>query len=105
MFDRAAIFRSAHRHAREMRTWGSFKGTYRQAFKIALREVWYAEKFCAEEAAYEATLPPIPADVAERARQLRAEAWGQRITSVGNEAYSALMDQARDLEHAARGFL
>lgn len=103
MFSRAHIFRSAHRHAREMRTWGSFEGTYRQAFKIALREVWYAEKFCAEEAAYEATLPPVPPEIEQRARELRTAAWGCRIDGPGNEMHAKLMDEARDLIDNARG--
>ena len=103
VFDRAAIFRSAHEHAKREIRWAGFKGTYRQAFAISLRAVYYAEKQAAEEAAYQASLPPIPADIAERADRLRDAAWGQRITSTGNEAFSAFMAQARHLENAARG--
>ena len=102
-YDRAAIFRSAHYHARRMLKWSRFEGTYRQAFKIALREVWYAEKGAIEEAAYQATLPPVPPEIEERARELRAHAWGCRIDGPGNEMFSRLSLQARVLVDAARG--
>ena len=103
MFDRAAIFRSAHEHARRELRWAGFKGTYRQAFAIALRAVYYAEKQAAEEAAYLATLPPVPPEIEERASQLRAQAWGCRIDGPGNEMFSALHLQARTLIDTARG--
>ncbi len=103
MFDRAAIFRSAHEHARRELRWSGFKGTYRQAFAISLRAVYSAERDAIAEAAYQATLPPIPADIAERARELRAAAWGCRIDGPGNEMFSRLHMQARVLVDAARG--
>ena len=102
-FDGAAIFRSAHGHARRMLKWSSFKGTYRQAFAIALREVWHAEKEAIVDAAYQATLPPVPSEIEERARELRAQAWGCRIDGPGNEMFSRLNMQARVLVDAARG--
>ena len=105
MFDRAAIFRSAHEHARRELKWAGFKGTYRQAFAIALREVWYAEKEAIVDAAYQATLPPVPPEIEQRARELRAHAWGCRIDGPGNEMFSKLNAQARDLVDAARGLV
>ena len=101
--DRSAIFRSAHEHARRELRWAGFKGTYRQAFAISLRAVYYAEKQAAEEAAYLATLPPVPPEIEERASQLRAQAWGCRIDGLGNEMFSALHLEARTLIDTARG--
>ena len=101
--DLSAIFRSAHENARRELKWAGFKGTYRQAFSIALRAVYYAEKQAAEERAYLAILPPVPPEIEERARQLRDMAWGCRIDGPGNEMFAALNMQARDLIDAARG--
>ena len=89
---------------RELR-WSGLKGTYRQAFAISLRAVYSAEREAIAEAAYQATLPPVPADVADRARRLSAAAWGCRIDGSGNAMFSLLAMQARDLVDAARGFL
>lgn len=102
MLDRAAIFRSAHEHARRELTWGSRNWTYRKAFAISLRAVYAAEQEAAEERAYQAAYPPIPLDVQQRVRELHAAAWGCRITSAGNLEYDRLSAQARDLVDAAR---
>ena len=120
-FDRAEILRSAHRAARERMTPSSSwrhgdrydpevigwvpKFTYRECFAGALRSAWRDAKYAAEEAAYEASLPPIPADIAERIRELQAEAWAAPITMRGNDVHAALLAQARDLADAARGLI
>lgn len=116
--DRAEILRSAHRAARartapssssrygdrydpETRGWVP-KASYREIFASCLRSAWANAKFAAEEAAYEASLPPIPTDIAERIRELRAEAEFEPITMRGNDRYSALLTKARTLEEDAR---
>ena len=121
VFDRAEILRSAHRMTRERMTPSSSwrhgdrydpevcgwvpKFTYRKCFAGALRAAWRDAKYAAEEAAYEASLPPIPADIADRIRELQAEAWAERIDGPGNARHAALLAQARDLGDAARGLL
>ena len=59
VFNRAAIFRSAHEHARRELRWSGFKGTYRQAFAISLRAVYSGEREAIAEAAYQAYARPI----------------------------------------------
>ena len=101
-FDRASILRDAHQQARKLLTHGCFRGTYRQALSAGLRMAWEDAKAEREEAEWQASQLPIPADVAHRAREMREAAWFEPITSAGNARYSAMLDQARDLEDAAR---
>ena len=101
-FDRAEILRDAHAHVRDMRRYGGFNGSYRAAFASALRLVWHAAKEAAADAAWEAAQAPIPAEVAERIADLRAEAWWQPFTTPGAARHRALMAEADDLAQAAR---
>ena len=90
MFDRATILRNAHAQARRLLTYGCFCGTYRQALAAGLTLSWQAAKAEREEAEWQASQPPIPADVADRIRQLQDEAWAAPITARGNELHAAL---------------
>ena len=101
-YDRASILRDAHAQARRLLTYGCFCGTYRQALAAGLTLAWQAAKAEREEAEWLATQPPIPADVADRIRELRDEAWASPITARGNNLHAALIASARDLEEAAR---
>ena len=100
--NRAHILRDAHARARQLLTLGCFLGTYRQALAAGLRCSWEAHKAAREDAIWQASQPQIPAAVAERARDLREAAWFEPINAHGNDRYSAMMDEARDIEDAAR---
>ena len=104
-FNRSAILRDAHNQARKLLTCGCFRGTYRQALSAGLRLAWYAAKEALAEAEWQASLPRIPVDVAERVAAMREAAWYEPINRTGNERYSAILAQARDLEDAARAAL
>ena len=121
VFDRAAILRQAHAAARarmapsrtcrvgdrrnEQGAGYVPKHSYRVAFADALRWAWRDAKIIADEEAWQAAQPPLPADVADRIRELRDDAWHEPITGAGNARYSAILAQARDLEEAARAAL
>ena len=101
-FNLSTILRDAHAQARRLLTYGCFCGTYRQALAAGLTLSWQAAKAEREEAMWQATQPPIPADVADRIRELRDEAWASPITARGNELHAALLASARDLADTAR---
>ena len=115
--DRAEILRSARERMTPSSSWRHGdrydpevvgwvpKFSYRECFANALRSAWRDAKVAAEEAAYEASLPPILDDVADRIRELQAEAWAAPITMRGNYVHTALLAQARDLADAARGLI
>ena len=105
LFNRSAILADAHSQARRLLTYGCFRGTYRQALAAGLRFAWQGAKAAREKAEWQAMQPQIPADVAERIAEMRADAWFEPITSVGNTRYSAILAQARDIEDAARAAL
>ena len=102
LFNRATILRNAHAQARRLLTYGCYTGTYRQALAAGLILAWQGAKAEREEAEWQASQPPIPADVANRIRELRDEAWAAPITARGNELHAALLASARDLVDTAR---
>ena len=102
MLNRSAILRDAHAQTRKMRTWTGVPGTYRQIFADCLRLAWRAAKAAAEEAAWEAALPPIPAEIEAEAAAMRADAWFEPITTTGTARMVAILSAADALEAAAR---
>ena len=102
MINRSTILLDAHAQTRKMRTWAGVPGTYRQIFADCLRLSWRAAKAAAKEAAWEASLPPVPAEIEAEVAAIRTDAWFEPITSAGTARMLATLSAASALEAAAR---
>ena len=101
MLDRSAILSEAHRLTRRLIANGSVR-PYRVLFAQQLKFCWYAHKLEAANAAAEAAIPALPADVVARVADLRLIASTQNFTSFGAAQFRALNAMADEAELAAR---
>ena len=104
MFDRAAILRSQRygdRYDPELMAWVP-KAGYRAIFAGRLRDAWHMARAVAAAAAHEASLPLVDEATLAAADAIRAAAWAEPISAVGNTRMAAAHLAASTLLEAAR---